>query len=478
MLQRFFKNSIIYSIPVILSRGIGFILLPIFTRYLTPFEYGIIEFLTLAFAILNLILPLEISQAQARLMPDAENEEKSIYASTAFWFTAGMFSLFCVIVLLFPETMSLIILGDSNMTDIVIYGSLAMLSTASHYSIQNHLRWCNHARQSAIISIMFTLIMSGVAVGLIVLFKFGILGYIYGQIVGSLLALMFGIYLTKSTIQIKLEFAYIKLKEMLSFSFPLLFSSIAVYFSLYADRWVIREFLGINEVGIYSVGYRIASITLLGIMAFRMALTPLIYEHYKDPKTSIIIGNIFSYYLIFPLALIAFLGTFSKEIITLLTTPEYHEASKLVSWLSLAVMMMSIYIFSPGLGIAKKTKVIAIINIITAIINVLLNIILVKKYGMIGAVIATLISGFVMAGLYFWLGNKEYRINYRIWRCSFALLLTIAYLLINSLYTISLELRILSLCCYAFTILFTLINLSDWNILLKVIKNRIVYAKM
>jgi len=424
MIRRFFKDSAIYVIPSLLSRGIGFFLLPIYTRYLSPGDYGVLEFYAVFYAILNLTLPLEISQAVARLLPDAKGHQKSLYASTAFWFTAAGFSLFTIVVWLFPEKMSQLVLGSDTLVDEVCIGALAMISSALFYLLQNQLRFISQPKAYAVTSIMFSIITSIVTVTLIVGYGMGVKGFMWGQLAGGTIAVLAAIYCVKSTVPILFKVEASSLKAMLVFSAPLVLSGIAVYFTLFADRWALRKFLGMDEVGIYSVAYRVATIVSLVILAFQMSLTPLVYQHYKETETPQTIGDILCYFLILVLPLILFIGIFSPEIVSLISTPEFHAAALLIPWLALSVVLMNIYVFSPGLGIAKKTHVVALINVIAAVVNVLLNLMWVPKFGMIGAAWATLCGAVVMASMYFWLGNREYTVSYRKWRNILAVILT------------------------------------------------------
>ena len=88
MLKLFFKNTFVYTIGGVLTRGVAIFLLPIYTNYLSPAEYGIIDLFIVIASIVNIIIALEISQGIARYYQDAKDEkEKAEYTSSAFWFT-------------------------------------------------------------------------------------------------------------------------------------------------------------------------------------------------------------------------------------------------------------------------------------------------------------------------------------------------------------------------------------------------------
>ena len=86
------------------------------------------------------------------------------------------------------------------------------------------------------------------------------------------------------------------------------------------------------------------------------------------------------------------MALFSKEILQLFTTPPYYSAWAIIPVLAMASMLSKLYIFAPGLDIEKKTKTIAMNNIVSAIMNILLNILLIPLLGILGSALATLIS--------------------------------------------------------------------------------------
>lgn len=420
MIKHFFKDSIIYAIPSILTRGVAFILLPVYTHYLSPSEYGAIELLTLTFALLNIVLPLEITQAVARLLPETENRLKSSLASTAFWFTFASFMAFVSILWFFSSEAALFLLGNASLSSLIRLAAFAMLANALFYLMQNQLRWSLQPRAYSISGLTFSFTMAATSVTLVAAFNMGLKGVILGQLSGSIIGLFSAFYFSRATIPIKFDIDMQQLKEMLAFSSPLILSSIAVYFTLFTDRWLLRELMSIDDVGVYSVAYRLASITSLVIIAFQMPLVPLIYHNYKKAETAGAIGEIFAYYLALLLPLVLLLSLFSNEIVFFVSPPDFQEAAVLIPLLTISVVLMNIYFFSPGLGLAKKTGTKAIINIIAAIINIILNFVWITEFGRIGAAMATFCSAATLSGLMFWLGNREYAITYRTRRITIA----------------------------------------------------------
>ena len=426
MLRRFFSDASLYASSALVSRGIGLLLLPLFTRHLSPAEYGMIEMLVLASALLNLLLPLEVSQAVARLMPEAKTPaDRRGYASTAFWFTAAGFLAFAAVVWIVPRHAAALLFGSDEHATVARLGAIAISGNALVYVLQNQLRWNLQPRASVAVALSHAALFALVSATLIAGFDAGVMGFVWGQAAGSAVGIVMGLALTRVPVTAAPDSR--KLREMLGFSAPLVLSGAAVYLSQYFDRWMLGTWLGLGDVGIYGAASRIASAMSLLVAGFQMALVPLVYRHHRDPGAPLFVARVFTWYLACACALIGFLAAFAGELTRLLTGPGFDGAGALVVWLALAQLAMGLYFFAPGMGLAKKTAAIAAVNVIAAAVNVLLNVAWIPSMGTLGAALATLSGGMTMAALYFFVSRRYYFIPYPAARIAVAAVLLAAH---------------------------------------------------
>ncbi|MDA7737104.1 oligosaccharide flippase family protein [Porticoccus sp.] len=391
MLRDFFKDSIIYTIPTVLSRGIALLLLPLYTRILSPTEYGVLDLFVVFGSLVNLTVALEISQGIARYYADGGTaQNKTLYASTAFWFTCACYLLFAVVSLTNVAWLAEAITGRTGYEKAFNIMILFLTVNGLFYLVQNQFRFELRSQTYCIVSIIFSLVTTASAIIFIFVFKLGLEGILLGMLTGSLVATTIGICNLRESFRPK--FSPKHLKEMLVFSMPLVPSGIAVFVSLYIDRVMLSHFYSLNEVGIYSVAYRLACISGIVMLGFQGALTPLVYKHHKDIATPGHLASIFRFFLVFALLVFLSLVLFAKEILWALTTQAYYPAGALVIYMVPAVLLANMYIFSPGISIANKTKYILYINVSGAALNALLNWLLIPNLGMQGAAIATLLA--------------------------------------------------------------------------------------
>ena len=408
-LKLFMRDSSIYTIPAILSRGIAFFLLPLYTRVLTPENYGAFDLFMAFGSLVSLTVALEISQGTARYYVDATNRnEKALYASTGFWFTIGTYLIFSFLAYMFSTQLSQFIMGVAGYEGIFRLGLAYLFANGLFLFIQGQLRWELKSKDFAIASMMVTLGTAILAVLLAGVMGMGLAGILLGMIFGGFLGNIYGLIKLKDTF--KFKFSRKKLKEMLVFSLPLVPASVCVFIGYYADRIMINHYLSLDEVGVYGIGFRLASIVGLIMIGFQGALTPLILNHYKDPKTPEQIAAIFKFFI--ALALMMFMGLtlFAQEILIVISTPLYYPAAKVVIFLVPATLLSCMYIFAPGTLIAKKTHYNIWIYATAAGMNIVLNIILIPLLGISGAAIATLLSNVAAFSAHILISHKFYKI--------------------------------------------------------------------
>ncbi len=414
MLRRFVKDSVIYAIPAIFSQGIGFFLIPIYTRVLSPIEYGVLDLFTVFGSFVNLTVAMEISQGIARHYREANSSKsKTQYASTAFWFTVFCYVIFASLSFYYLDCLAEFITGTKGNERVFQILIIYLSVNGLFYLIQNQFRWELRSKLYSLISIVFSLITALSAIVFTYFFKWGLEGILLGMLTGSLIATIIGLWNLKDSFRFRFNIKY--LKQMLRFSIPLVPSGIAVFVSLYVDRIMLKYFLSLNEVGLYSIGYRLASISLLIMVGFRGALTPLIYKHYKEEATRGQLAVIFRYFIVFAILVFLGLALFAEEILWMLTTEAYYPAANLVTYMVPAILLANMYIFAPGIGIAKKTKYILYINVAGAIVNALLNWFFIPNFGMEGAAIATLTGSLLVFILYMVFSQKLYYVPHQ-WR--------------------------------------------------------------
>lgn len=402
MIKSFLKDSFFYTVANLFTRGIGFVLLPVYTRVISKNEYGLFDYLTAVGAFLAVVLSLEVTQAIFRFIPESKErpDEQAILASTGLWFTLAMHTLFCVGLILFSDYLAVLLFDDLFYSSLVKMAGLLFMANAVIYNFTSILRASLLSKKVVVVSLLNASLVALFSLLFVLQFDMGVKGLVLGQLLGVVITIFISFRWVRPWV--RMLFCIRSLKMMLRFSSPLVLSSIGVVLSMFVDRIMLKEFLGAEQLASYAVAIKIASIVTLLMVGFQSALTPLIYANYKNKDTPPKIAKLYHFYLLMACIALVLLSTLSEWLVRFIAGLRYADASGYIPVLVLSALFSSMYLFFPGLSIAKKTVKVSGINIAAGLLNVVLNYIFIPKYGPIGAAFSTLSSVFIafVANLY------------------------------------------------------------------------------
>ncbi|HEY4544908.1 MAG TPA: oligosaccharide flippase family protein [Pedomonas sp.] len=411
MIQRLFKDTLIYGLSAALSRGLAVITLPVYARILAPADYGAMDILIVAGAIANLVVPLQVNQALSRYLNDVEGAQRRILASTALWFTVGAYIAALGLMLLGSEWLCQQLLGEIKYLTAFRLSLLSIALTGIFQLLQGQLRFELLSRDHALVSILYAVVTVAAGIGLGKFAGLGLVGIIWSQIAAAAIAGVAS--MSRLPHRYGMHFDTGWLRTMLGFSMPLVPAAIATYFTIYSNRFMLNSLADLESVSIYAVSARIAGIVNILIVGFQAALTPLIYVHYNEPRTPQHLAQIVKVFSTVAFICCLGIGLFAPEILMILVPPVYYGASDLVFLVTVSALFSSMSFCFPGIVIAKKTHYQLIIFSISAVTSIILNWLLIPYYGVFGAAVATLLSAMLFIGTWIWTSQRLYPLPLR-----------------------------------------------------------------
>jgi O-antigen/teichoic acid export membrane protein len=390
VIRSFARDALVYGAATVLSRATSILVVPIYTRFLSTADYGVIDLLTIAGTLVLLTVAIEISQAVARFLPEGTDEERIAIASTALVFSVGAYAIFGVVGWIAATEIRTWLIGDAA-DDLTV--RLAVVATCLNGIFQltaGVLRFQLRASRFAIATLSSSVVTIAVGVLLLTVAGMGIDAIFVGQIVGGMIGILFCAAFSRRLYRPILDFEW--LGPMLRFSAPLVPSSIGVFVLLFVDRFAISQLMTVADVGVFGIGYRLASAVSLLSVGAQMAVTPLVYARHADPATPKALEQIFRHFVAAALLVGLVLSLFAEDILRIITTPAYFGGAVVVPLLVPALFLANLYVFMPGLEIAKRTAAFAVINLSGALLNLALNFLFIPILGILGAALATLTS--------------------------------------------------------------------------------------
>ena len=409
-MNKIIKNATLYTIGNILPQAAGFILLPIYTRYLTPDEYGIVASMNVLGVILVVFFTLCVERAIPRLYFDHENEDarRDFLGTIAITLTA--ISLFVLLLIFLLQNFVSMIYASIAFYPYYVYLIFTVFLSVFAFIPLTYFRIKEEAHKFISLSIGLFVLNTSLVLWFVCGLNQGAEGWLKGMLFAKIIFLPIYIFILYKIINFTFDFSIFK--GSLCFSIPMIPGMLSAWILNLSDRVFIERYFTLSDVGIYSLGYTIAGGVAILTGAFFMAYEPTFYKlasskNQGDAKAILTKYN--TAYLIILIFIVFLVAFFSKEFIILLMDPKYAEAYKIIPIIALA------YLFSQGAGLfnlmvyqEKRTKQLMYIGVSCAISNVMLNFLLVPKYGAYGAAYATLLSFIYLFIFDYWYAKKCY----------------------------------------------------------------------
>mgnify|MGYP003735858917 CR=1 FL=1 len=394
-----------------MEKILGLLLVPIFTTYMKPEDFGIVSLMTLLVSIVSFVFMAGLPNAIMRLYFEYKNEDlNEVITGTLIY------------LLVVPLFMSLIFIkvGDQVfglVLDTIPFYPLGFLSilTAYFYGIPQYLLALWRAQDKLKEYLIFSVVMSFFTTFLVIFFivikGWGGFGKILGgAIAGGIICVIGTAFLLKNFTP---SFSLPKLKHSLAFGWPLVPHQLAVALLSLFDRYMLERFTDLSKVGIYSLGYSLGSIGLFVSAGFGQAWGPFFYSIAGNGDSPALFSRVTTYFFYFIGIVTLSLTLFAKEITALLASNLYQDANVVIPVVALGVFFYCLYTIPVySLYFFKKTMLIPVVTGVAAAINIALNFFLIPAWGITGAAWATAISYAVMLLLVVAISQNLLRIPY------------------------------------------------------------------
>ncbi len=415
-LKRLGKHSVIYGLGGLVSRVLAVFLLPLYTRYLTPSDYGVVETLIALTTVVGIALSAGIGSAFFRFYFDSnEPAARRRVLRTSFWFIMGMATLGLVVGVAFASEISQFLFGTTKDAKLVAASFVGLWAGMNWTQLTNLFRVEERSVAFVSASVANILVTVGATLILVVALDKGPIGVIVGNFTGTLAVYSVLVFYRRE--QLGLEFDRKLLRDMNRFGLPLVPSALFLWVTNFSDRIFLVKLGDTHEVGLYSVGVRIASAMVLMLTAFRLAWPAFAYSIEDDREARRTYGFVLTYLVLLATWMATALALLSPWIVRWITSkPDYESASRVVGPLAFSAVAFGGYIVvAIGVGRSRRTQFNWVVTGAAAIVNISLNLLLIPPYGMMGAAIATIAAYTTMFVGMSWWSQRIYRVPYQ-WR--------------------------------------------------------------
>ena len=416
-LKRISRHTIVYGLGGISEKILAFLLIPLYTNVLNVDDYGRLTLLRITISIILMVAGLGIIPAVYRFyFQSSEVKKEGLVVGTAFLTLMGFSAIIALVLMVFSGEISHLYFGTTYYKDLFLLIFITILfDTFNEFSF-SLLRIHEESIKYVVISLSGMLCSLALNIYFVAVLRIGIKGVLFSSLFSAILmSLIFAPYLWS---RLKFKYSLNTLKEMLNFGLPLVPASLGSFVLIYADMFFLKHFSTLENVGIYSLAYKFGLLVLVLIVdPFDTTWAPLKYKAVKEKDADRIYANVLTYFCFVAVFLALGISVLIKDVLTLISGQGYLSAYKYVGFIAFSYVLYGLYrVVCLGIDIAKKTRIRAVIVVVSACINLILNYILIPRFEVFGAAAATLLSYVFMVVATYLAAQKLFHINYQITR--------------------------------------------------------------
>jgi O-antigen/teichoic acid export membrane protein len=426
MSQSFLRHTAVYGIGSLLVPAASFLLLPLYTRALVPAEYGVLEILSRAGEVAVFILLFRgIRQAVLALHGRTSNpEERARVIASAFTVVGiiGAVGIAGAGALAGPLAGIL----DQTTPGLLACGLIAMLLEGMATVLMVVPQARLESGHFVFLTVSHLLVRIALCVVWVTILGWGVWGVILASLVTSfvLLALLVGREVALGLPGPDMQCV----REILRFSWPFLPAGVGCFLINNGDRFFLLRYCSAEEVGVYSLGYKLAmAVVLVSRTPPGMVWSARMYDAAQQENAPEIFGRVFTRML----AAYVFIGMalcfFQNEVVFWLAGDRYRGAAAVIAPVVLAYFFSTVSdLMDGGLYVTRRTDLKPYVTLLSAVVVVVLYVLLIPPFGMMGAAYATVAAFAVSAALTYYLSQRVFPVRYEWGRLTLLLGMAVA----------------------------------------------------
>lgn len=434
-LIRLAKGSVVYGIGGMLNRFLSFFLIPVFTRYLNPEDYGIMAMLSVMTMLFSGLFSLGTGNALGICYFGTENKEdrrKMVWSTCALLLVNS--GLLLLLAFLFSKQLSVLALSSPQYYELVILSFASLAISNIVMPLHSYLRMEERAKTYVAITVTLTLLTLSVNIYAVVFLGMGVRGIVYSGFISSVFMFIISIGVVGRMLKPGFDFHWIP--KLVKIGYPSIFGVGAFFIIGYLNRFLLQRFDGLSELGLFSLGYSFGMVMfLIAEGAFGAAWPPYFISFLnKRDEARVLFGKVFKYAVVGYGLVVLLFFIMAEPVVKIMTAPAFHSAYTVVGFIAAACVLKVCYlIMLPGFYFEAKLHIQTGIEWTAALIALILYFILIPLFHKEGAAIATVLAYLSLPLLTHFIGKKYFRVHYEwkrigIFLCGFVSLMGLSFI--------------------------------------------------
>ena len=423
------SHSAVYGVASVASKIVALLLLPLYTRYLTPTMYGTAEAVLTLDLFAAAFVRLGLQNAMMRFFYDVPPEERMTAGvrnvRIAMTLTVIMSLVGAGVLLLFDNQLAGFFLGRRDMTFFIKLAALGLVANILYSAVTATFRLQQRPAAFLGISLSNIVLSTALTFWFVTELKLGARGLLLGNFLGFLF--MVPIAASMQRRFVKPLFDRALLKPMLLFALPTIPMAVAYQSLTLIDRSIIRHYDGLDSLGIYGLAARFSGVVMLVVTALQLSWQPFAYSIDDDGEAQRSFAVVTTWFAAVMGWLVAGLALLADPVVKLMAPPDYAQAADVVPLLSLATGIFGAY-FLVGIGASrvKRTGWHVLVAFGAVAVSLVANLSLVPTFGVMGAAASAVAANLALTVFMLMRSQRVFRVDYEIARIARPVLLTVA----------------------------------------------------
>jgi O-antigen/teichoic acid export membrane protein len=395
------RHSLVYAAGIIATKAVSFLMMPIYTRLLSPADYGVLQLIVMFLEVLSIFAGSRIAYGIFHFYHKAADEEaRRKVLSTVLLLLCATFGVAAIVSVLAAPQIAIAVFGEAGQySTYVRLGALSM-ACESLIVVPNALF---QLQQRSIRFVTFSLLRLGLQVGLNLLFliplRLGVTGVLLTGVISNLLV---GGFLAAQLLwTVKPRFEWTAARQFLRFGIPLVVMQVATFTFTFADRYFLNKAGDTTAVGLYALAYQFGFLVgTIGYIPIEMVWDPQRFAVARRPDRDVIYARVFIYINIVLISAAVGLSLFVGDVLRVIADPAFHAAATFVPVIVGAYVFQAWgTFFNIGIMLKERTHYWTLANWAAAAVAVGGYLVLIPRYLAWGAAITVVAS----LGTRFWL---------------------------------------------------------------------------
>ena len=403
----FGKTTAVYGFGNVIQKMTAFFLIPIYTKYLSLNEVGSLALIELLESFLLLILLSGVIQSIWKKIRYSDDKEKNKIIFSAWVGLITSASIISVILIIYSQNLEIFLgLNSFSYEGLIQIVILGIFFQVNGQFLLYQFQYDNKSLHYIFFSLIQLLLLLVLSIYLTVFNGMGFHGIVYAKAIILGASFVYStLYIIKNYISIP---SLVIFKQLISFGFPFILFGLATPILTLSDRLFLKMFVPLSLIGIYSINYKFGMlINMVIVIPLQRGLLPMIYREGLKDELRPIYKDVMFYYLIIGCFFIIGITFYIEPIIAWISSPEYSDAAYVVPFVATAYLIAGFRpFFTPLVALKDRTDLLGKAAIIGITVCLSLNYILIREFGIDGAVAATVFSYLIFTLSVYYLSIK------------------------------------------------------------------------